>query len=100
MQTSESVEQLGIKLMSLGRKAFPKFCEAEFDHMLKGRFFQVLLPKWQRKLGAPKIDEKVNDLYDRARVIERHEKQYLASASLGVRAKIKREIRGLSREWI
>ena len=41
MQTSESVEQLGIDLMSLGR-----ICEAEFDRMLKGRFFQAL-PKWQ-----------------------------------------------------
>ena len=78
MQVKESVEQLGIDLMSLGRKAFPKTCEAEFDRMLKGRFF---LPKWQRKLGAPKIDEKFNDLYDRARMIERHEQQYLASAT-------------------
>ena len=43
MRTSESVEQLGIDLMSLGRKAFPKICEAEFDCMLKGRFFQALL---------------------------------------------------------
>ena len=53
-------------------------------------FFQVLLPKWQRKLGAPKIDEKFNDLYDRACVIERHEKQYLASASARIEAKDKR----------
>ena len=81
MQVKESVEQLGIDLMSLGRKAFPKTCETEFDRMLKGRFFQALLPKWQRKLGAPKIDEKFSDLYDRARMIERHEQQYLASAT-------------------
>ena len=91
MQTSESVEQLDIDLMSLGRKAFPKICEAEFDRMLKGKFFQALLP-----LSAPKIDEKFNDLYDRARVAERHEKQYLASASARSDAKDKK-IRGLSR---
>ena len=94
MQTSESVEQLGIDLMSLGRKAFPKICEAEFDRMLKGRFFQALLPKWQRKLGAPKIDEKFNDLYDRARVIERREKQYLASASARSEGKDKKRDQG------
>ena len=94
MQTSESVEQLGIDLMSLGRKAFPKVCEAEFDRMLKGRFFQALLPKWQRKLGAPKIDEEFNDLYDRARVIERHEKQYLASASARSEGKDKKRDQG------
>ena len=94
MQTSESVEQLGIDLMSLGRKAFPKICEAEFDRMLKGRFFQALLPKWQRKLGAPKIDEKFNDLYDRARVAERHEKQYLASASARSDARDKKKDQG------
>ena len=81
MQTSESIEQLEIDLMSLGRKAFPKICETEFDRMLKGRFFQVLFPKWQWKLGATKIGEKFNDLYDRAHVIERHEQQYLASAN-------------------
>ena len=50
MQVKESVEQLGIDLMSLGRKAFPKTCEAEFDHMLKGRFFQALLPKGKESL--------------------------------------------------
>ena len=94
MRTSESIEQLGIDLMSLGRKAFPKICEAEFDRMLKGRFFQALLPKWQRKLGAPKIDEKFNDLYDRARVVERHKKQYLASASARSDAKDKKKDQG------
>ena len=59
MRTSESVEQLSIDVISLGRKVFPKICEAEFDRILKGRFFQALLPKWQRKLGTPKIDEKL-----------------------------------------
>ncbi len=31
--------------------------------MLKGRFFQALQPKWQCKLGAPKVDEWFNALY-------------------------------------
>ena len=94
-QTSESVEQLGIDLMSLCRKAFPKICETEFDRMLNGRFFQALLPRWQRKLGTPKIDEKFNDLYDRARVAERHEKQYLVSASARSDAKDKKKDQGV-----
>ena len=80
MQTSETVEKLGLDLVSLGRRAFPKICEDEFDRMIKGRFFQALLPKWQKKLGAPKIGEKYSDLYDRARIAERHELQYRASA--------------------
>ena len=47
--------------------------------MLKGRFYQALLPKWQRKLGAPKL-ESFTELYDQARMLEQHEKQYQASA--------------------
>ena len=65
----------------------------QFDRMLKGRFFQALLPRWQRKLGAPKIDEKFNVLYDRACVAKRHEKQCLASAGARSDAKDKK-IRG------
>ena len=53
MQTQESVEQLGTDLLDLGRKAFPKAVGPEFDRILKGRFFQALHRKWQRKLGAP-----------------------------------------------
>ena len=68
----------------------------QFYRMLKGEFFQALLARWQRKLGTPKIDEKFNDLYDKARVAERHEKQYLASASARREAKDKK-IRRLSR---
>ena len=54
--------------------------ETEFDRMLKRRFFQSLLPKWQRKLGAPKLDESFTALYDRARMLEMHDQQYTAAA--------------------
>ena len=48
MQDSETIEQLGIDLQSLGRRAFPELRGGkEFDRLLKGRFFQALLPKWQ-----------------------------------------------------
>jgi len=46
--------------------------------MLKGRFYQALLPKWQRKLGAPKATETFDDLYARARTLERHDQQFSA----------------------
>ena len=49
--------------------------------MLKGRFFQALHVKWQRKLGAPKPQEMFRELYDRARTFEQHKKQYAASAA-------------------
>ena len=48
--------------------------------MLKGRFFQSFLPKWQRKL-VPKPEETFSELYDRARTLEKHEKQYVSSAA-------------------
>ena len=47
--------------------------------MLKGRFYQSLLPKWQRKLGAPKLDESSTALYDRARMLKIHDQQYTAA---------------------
>ena len=47
--------------------------------MLKGRFFHGLLPKCQRKLGAPKPKESFEELYDRARTLERHDQQYSQS---------------------
>jgi hypothetical protein len=46
-----------------------------FPH-LKGRFFHALLPRWQRKLGAPKVDESFDELFNRARTTERREQQY------------------------
>ena len=80
-QGNETVEQLGIDLQRLGRKAFPSSQGKEFDRLLKGRFFQALHVKWQRKLGAPKPQETFRELYDRARTLEQHEKQYAASAA-------------------
>ena len=78
MQEPQTVEQLGVELQRLGRKAFPNADSKEFDRMLKGRFFQALHPKWQRKVGAPKTSETFNELYDRARTVE---KQISASAA-------------------
>lgn len=46
--------------------------------MLKGRFYQALLPKRQRMLGAPKATETFDDLYARARTLERHDQQFSA----------------------
>ena len=46
---NESVEQLGLSIQQLGRKAFPTctITGKHFDRLLKGRFYQVLLVKWQ-----------------------------------------------------
>ena len=70
MQEQQSVEQLGIELQALARRAFPESSPKEFDRLVKGCFFQALLPKWQRKLGAPRATESFTDLYDRARTLE------------------------------
>ena len=69
-QGDDSVEQLGLTLQTLGRRAFSSVGAKEFDCLLKGRFYQALLPKWQRKLGAPKLEESFTELYDRARMLE------------------------------
>ena len=89
MQTEESVERLGLQLMALAKKAFPSLGARELDRLLKGRFFQALLPKWQRKLGAPKVAETFAELYGRARTCERHEQQYRASSHAKESAKPK-----------
>ena len=81
VQKDESIEALGLELQALGRKAFPSIQGKEFDRLLKGRFFQALHVKWQRKIGAPKPSETFQELYDRARVLERHEQQYIESAA-------------------
>ena len=52
MQNKQSVEELGVELQKLGHKAFPTSRTKEFDRIVKGRFYQALLPKWQRKLGT------------------------------------------------
>ena len=80
MQDQESVEKLGLDLQRLAQKAYPSMGETECDRMLKGRFYQALLPKWQRKLGAPKLDESFTALYDRACMLEMHDQQYTAAA--------------------
>ena len=80
MQDQESVEKLGLDWQRLARKAYPGMGETEFDRMLKGRFYQAVLTKWQRKLGAPKLDESLTELYDRARMLEMHDQQYTAAA--------------------
>ena len=80
MQDSQSIEQLGIELQRLARKAFPSISGKEQDILLKGRFYQALLPRWQRKL-VPKPEETFTELYDRVRTLEKHEKQYATSAA-------------------
>ena len=65
MQEKQSVEALGMELQKLGCKAFPTSSMKEFDRIVKGRFYQALLPKWQRKLGAPKTTETFEELYAR-----------------------------------
>ncbi len=72
-QKNQSVEKFGLELMTLGKKALET---TELDNLLKGRFFQALLPKWQRKLGAPRLGESFNALYERARTTEQ---QYQSS---------------------
>ena len=81
MHGTESIEELGLELQTLAHKAFPSTQGGDFDRLLKGRFFQALHVKWQRKLGAPRPEESFKELYDRARVLEQHEKQYAAAAA-------------------
>ena len=76
----ETVEQLGISIQQLGCKAFPTISGKDFDRLLKGRFYQALLVKWQRMLGCPKPEEGFHDLLACARMLEGHEKQFAASA--------------------
>ena len=72
---TQGVEQLGISLQQLGRKAFPSMSGKVLDRLLKGGgggrggFFQALNVKWQHRLGAPRPDETFYTLYDRARAL-------------------------------
>ena len=94
-ESNESVEQLDISIQQLERKVFPGLPGKDFDRLLKGRFYQALLVKWQCKLGCPKTDEGFHDLLTQARMLEEHEKQFAASAkSQGV---IKKTSSGTSR---
>ena len=63
IQDKQSVEELGVVRQKLAGKVFPESDVKEFDRMLKGRFYQALLPNWQRKLGTPKTDESFVDMY-------------------------------------
>ena len=83
-QGDSSIEQLGIRIQQLGHKAFPSITGKEFDRLLKGRFYQALLVKWQRKLESPKPSESFHDLVAHARMIEEYEKQYAALAAVQV----------------
>ena len=80
-EPSETIEHLGISIQQLGRKAFPSIAGKDFDRLLKGRFYQALMVKWQRKLGPPKPEETFHDLLARARMLEECEKQFAASAN-------------------
>ena len=81
VQGEESIEQLGMDIQKLGRKAFPSTEGKELDRLLKGRFYQALHPRWQRKPNAPRTDETFEQLFERARMLEQHEKQFSASAA-------------------
>ena len=81
MQDNQTVEEVGVRLQKLARKAFSGIGPKEFDRLLKGRFYQASMPKWQRKLGAPKPSETFDELYARARTLERHDQQINAKRS-------------------
>ena len=81
VQGEESIEQLGMDIHKLGRKAFPSTEGKELARLLKGRFYQALHLKWQRKLNAPRADETFEQLFERAQMLEQHEKQFSASAA-------------------
>ena len=81
-QGDENIDQLGICIQQLGRKAFPSIVGKDFDRLLNGQFYQALQVRWQRKLGAPKPDESFHDLLARVRMLE-HEKQFSAESRTG-----------------
>ena len=66
VQSKETVEELGMEIQRLGHRTFPSVKGRDLDRLLKGRFFQALLPQWQRKLGALKMEETFQELYNRA----------------------------------
>ena len=81
VQGDESIEQPGMDLQKLGRKAFPAIQGKKFDRLLKGRLYQALHPRWQRILNAPRPNETFAQLFKRARMLKQHEKQFTASAA-------------------
>ena len=73
VQDSQSVKELGLELQHVAKRAFPTIVGKDLDRLLKGRYFRALGTRWQRKLGAPKPDESFDELFNRARVVERRE---------------------------
>ena len=73
---SRSVEELGLELQRVAKRAFPALFGNDLDRLLKGCYFQALDTRWQRKLGAPKPEESFDELFNRERVAERREQQY------------------------
>ena len=78
MQDKESVEELGLDLQRLARKAYPGMGKTEFDRMLKGKFYQSLngrgswgFPNWMNLLRPC--------MNDQARMLEMHDQQYTAT---------------------
>ena len=49
-------------MQKLAKRAFPCLSGKDLDRLLKGHFFQALLPKWQCRLGAPKVEESFDEL--------------------------------------
>ena len=76
VQKKQSIEQLGLQIQKVAKRAFPTLVGKDLDRLMKGRFFQALLPKWQRKLGATKTDESFDELFSCARTMQCREQQY------------------------
>ena len=70
-QGSDTIEHLGISIQQLGRKALPSITGKDFNQLIKGRFYQTLLVKWQRKLSSPKPEK----MFACSRMLEECEKQ-------------------------
>ena len=66
VQGEESIEQLGMDIQKLGRKAFPSTAGKELDRLLKGHFYQALQLRWQCKLNASPAEETFEQLFERA----------------------------------
>ena len=65
-QDAQSIEELGIALIRLAKRTFPTLVGKDLDRLLWERFYQALLPKWKRKVGAPKTDESFENLFGHA----------------------------------
>ena len=77
MQEDQTVEELGLELQRLAKRAFPVLKGKDFDRLMKSRFFQALLLCLQRKLGASKPDESFDELFNHAHTTEQ---QYCEAA--------------------